>query len=155
MIYQGAKRYPVTEAIVHCADTRPEWMAGKASSAKVAEIRLWHTRDRGWKDIGYHWIIDRDGTVLPGRAETVIGAHVAGHNSGTIGICLVGGYGSNEKDAFSKHFTPAQDAALVKLLGEIGKRTTLKKISGHNQYAAKACPGFNVPAWAASHRLAA
>lgn len=147
MIYQGKARHPVREIVVHCAATKPQWMDGARTSAKVAEIRKWHVSGNGWSDIGYHYVIDRDGTVARGRAETVVGAHVSGHNSGTIGICLVGGFGSNEKDAFGKHFTNEQDAALRRLIADIRKRTEIRKVSGHNEYAAKACPGFEVRGW--------
>lgn len=147
MIYQGNARYPVREIIVHCSDTRPDWMADRPISEKRAEIRRWHMEDRGWRDIGYHWVIDRDGKIASGRLETVIGAHVEGHNSGTIGICLIGGHGCSASDQFSEHFTTAQDVTLRGLLQGIGMRTQISTISGHNQYAAKACPGFHVPTW--------
>lgn len=147
MIYQGAARHPVNEIIVHCSATGPAWMQGARTSAKVAEIRRWHTQQNGWKDIGYHWIIDRDGTVQPGRKETEIGAHVAGRNSGTIGICLIGGGSSKETDRFEQHFTRQQDEAIRRLIEQIKGRTRIQKISGHNEYAAKACPGFNVSKW--------
>ena len=144
MIYQGTARYPVTEIILHCADTRPDWMTGWPIAEKVAEIRRWHVQERGWRDIGYHWIVDRDGAVASGRRETEIGAHVEGHNRGTIGICLLGGYGAKADDPFEKNFTSAQAAAVKRLIDEIKGRTTIRKISGHNDYAAKACPGFRV-----------
>ena len=134
---------------VHCAATRPEWLADKPLADKVAEIRLWHVRDRKWRDIGYHWLIDRDGSILPGRPETTAGAHVAGHNTGSIGICLIGGFGSNENDAFDRHFTPEQDRALRGLIEEISSRTAIKRLRGHNEVAAKACPGFQVSRWLA------
>jgi len=149
MIYQGAARYPVTEIILHCADTRPDWMAGRPITEKVAEIRRWHVQQRGWRDIGYHWVIDRGGAVAPGRRETEIGAHVEGHNRGTIGICLLGGYGAAADDPFEKHFTPAQSAAVRRLIAEIKGRTAIRKVSGHNDYADKACPGFKVRGFAA------
>lgn len=144
MIYQGKARYPITEIILHCADTRPDWMAGRALSEKVAEIRRWHVEERGWRDIGYHWVIDRDGSVAPGRPETEIGAHVEGHNRGTIGVCLLGGYGASADDPFEKNFTVNQEVAMRRLVGEIKVRTVIRKVSGHNDYAAKACPGFQV-----------
>ena len=145
MIFQGRARYPVTEIILHCADTRPEWMAGHSLAEKVAEIRRWHVQQRGWRDIGYHWIIDRDGNVAPGRPENEIGAHVEGHNRGTIGICLLGGYGAKADDPFEKNFTAAQAATARRLIAEIKGRTAIQKVLGHNDYAAKACPGFR--AW--------
>lgn len=146
MIYQGTARYPVNEIILHCADTRPDWMAGRPLPEKVAEIRRWHVQERGWRDIGYHWVVDRDGAVAHGRPETEIGAHVEGHNRGTIGICLLGGYGSSADDPFAKNFTVAQASAIKQLIAEINRRTAIRKISGHNDYAAKACPGFRVNA---------
>lgn len=146
MIYQGSARHPVREIIVHCSATRPDWMQGRPLAEKVAEIRRWH-KDNGWNDIGYHWLIDRDGSVVSGRAENVVGAHTVGKNSGTIGICLIGGFGSAETDRFDRHFTALQDAALRQVIAGIEKRTQIDRISGHNEYAAKACPGFNVPKW--------
>ena len=147
MLYQGAARYPVHEVVVHCSATRPDWMADAGLPAQFAEIRRWHMQDRGWRNIGYHWVIGRDGKVLAGRPETEIGAHVVDHNRGTIGICLIGGHGSTERDRFAQHFTPAQDITLRQLLQGIGMRAQIRRISGHNEYAAKACPGFTVSKW--------
>lgn len=144
MIFQGKARHPVTGIILHCAGTRPDWMAGRPLAEKVAEIRRWHIHGRGWRDIGYHWVIDRDGAVAPGRPETEIGAHVEGHNRGTIGICLLGGYGASAGDPFGKNFTAAQEAAVKRLVREIRGRTEIRSITGHNDHAVKACPGFRV-----------
>lgn len=146
MIRQGSAGHPVHEIIVHCSATRPNWMAGRPLAEKVAKIRSWH-RAKGWRDIGYHWVIDRDGKVLAGRPEAQIGAHTIGRNSGTIGICLLGGYGSAETDAFGANYTPRQDTTLRQMIDAIASRTVIERISGHNQYAAKACPGFNIPKW--------
>ena len=136
--------------IIHCTATRPEWWEGKRTSEKVAEIRRWHVTPkpggRGWSDIGYHFLIDRDGTVAKGRDLSRTGAHVAGHNTGTIGVSLFGGHGSAETDQFAEHFTQAQDKALRSLLHDLQRQFGENiSITGHNQYAAKACPGFNVP----------
>ena len=147
MILQGAARHPVHEIILHCSATRPEWMGGAPLAAKVAEIRRWHMQDRGWRNIGYHWIIDRDGQRAPGRRETEIGAHVVGHNRGTIGICLIGGFGADADDEFGDHFTKAQERTLRALIADIRSRTQITKVTGHNAYAAKACPGFRVAGW--------
>ena len=133
---------------IHCAATRPEWMAGADTLDKIAEIRAWHTA-RGWRDIGYHWIIDRDGTTKPGRPETMQGAHVAGHNQNSLGICLIGGHGSANTDTFADNYTPVQEAALRTLLGEIEARHGKVRVRGHNEVAAKACPGFDVQRWLA------
>lgn len=139
---------PVTEIIVHCTATPPDWRGKQPFSLKVAEIRRWHVEERGWSDIGYHYLIDRPGTLAVGRPLDRVGAHVAGHNIGTIGICLLGGAGSAATDQFSDNYTPEQEAALRQLIAELkAKYPSIKKVSGHNEYAAKACPGFNVARW--------
>jgi N-acetylmuramoyl-L-alanine amidase len=139
---------PINEIIIHCTATRPEWWANRSLAQKIAEVRLWHTRDRGWKDIGYHYLIDRDGKVGEGRPLDQIGAHTQGKNTGTIGISLFGGHGSAVTDPFGANFTPAQEQALIALIADLrGRFPAITKITGHNQYAAKACPGFDVPTW--------
>lgn len=143
---------PVNEIIIHCTATRPEWWSSRTLAQKIAEVRLWHTRDRGWRDIGYHYLIDRDGKTLPGRPVEQVGAHVLGRNTGTIGVALFGGHGSATTDPFGKNFTPEQETALIDLIVDLRRRfPTIKQISGHNQFAAKACPGFDVPKWVAGY----
>ena len=137
----------ITEIIVHCTATRSDWWSGKPAKAKVAEVRKWHVEGNKWKDIGYHYLIDRDGTVVSGRDVETVGAHVKDHNIGTIGVALFGGHGSEATDKFEDHFTKAQDAALRKLIADLRVRFGDLKVSGHNEYAAKACPGFYAPAW--------
>ena len=142
----------INEIIIHCAATRPEWMEGQSVDAKRDEIRRWHVNGNGWQDIGYHYLIDRDGQVARGRALETQGAHTSGHNANSIGICLVGGHGSSMNDPFSKNYTDAQDQALRVLINELQVRIPgIRKISGHNDYTkAKACPGFNVARWLAN-----
>ena len=127
----------VTEIIWHCAAT-PE---GKDFT--VADIRAWH-KQRGWSDIGYHYVVYRDGTIHEGRPVTLKGAHTEGHNTGTIGCCYIGGVSADGKTAKDTR-TPAQRASMLWLTNQlIRKNPTIKKVSGHNQYAAKACPSFDV-----------
>ncbi|GGG59679.1 N-acetylmuramoyl-L-alanine amidase [Salipiger pallidus] len=138
----------ITEIIVHCSATHPGWLAAAPLAAKIRAIRSWHVDGNGWNDIGYHYLVDRDGAVAAGRPVETPGAHVIGHNADTIGVCLLGGHGSAETDAFSDHFTVEQGGALTALLEQLqAAHGPGLKISGHNQYAAKACPGFSVPAW--------
>lgn len=146
MLKHGRK--PVTDIWVHCSATRNDWLATAPLSEKVKEITRWH-RARGWGTIGYHHIIDRDGLVAKGRDEDTPGAHVAGFNTGSIGICLIGGHGSSESDSFLDHYTKEQEVALRKLIDEIKKRADITAVRGHNEVAAKACPGFNVKRWLA------
>lgn len=138
---------PLTGIIVHCTATRPNWMGSATTSAKVAEVRRWHMEDRGWSDIGYHFLIDRDGTVANGRPLGRTGAHTQGHNTGTIGISLFGGWESTATDEFLENYTPEQDAALRSLIAELRAKYGKLTLAGHNDFASKACPGFNVGKW--------
>jgi hypothetical protein len=138
----------IDEIIVHCSATRPDWMADSSAGDKVSEIKRWHVQDNGWSDIGYHFIIDRSGIVVKGRPLDKAGAHVRGRNSHSVGICLIGGFGGSENDKFTDNFTPEQATALRNLIDRLKRDyPTIKVVSGHNQYAAKACPCFNVPRW--------
>ena len=138
----------INEIFVHCTATRPEWWADRRPSEKVAEVRRWHTRDRGWSDIGYHYLIDRDGTVVEGRPIEKAGAHVKGHNSHSVGISLFGGHGGDQDDSFEEHFTPEQDRALRKLMAQLQMEyPSIKSIRGHNAVSAKMCPCFQVQPW--------
>ena len=139
---------PINEIIIHCTDTPPSWGETLTPQQQVDEIRRWHVEGNGWKDIGYHYVITRDGTVVKGRPVDQVGAHVKNHNTGTIGVSLVGGKGGSADDTFSQHFTDAQNAALRNLIDALRRDfPAIKKISGHNEYAAKACPCFRVAAW--------
>jgi N-acetylmuramoyl-L-alanine amidase len=138
----------INRLILHCTATRPDFMAGATTDQRVAEIKRWHTakppNGNGWSDIGYHFLIDRDGSVRQGRPVEKIGAHVAGHNADSIGISLFGGHGSAATDRFEDNFTKAQDEALQALLAQLQGMWPKATIHGHNEYAAKACPGFTV-----------
>lgn len=127
----------INEIIIHCTAT-PE---GRHTT--VDEIRSWH-KAQGWSDIGYHFVVYLDGSVHKGRPIEKVGAHVAGHNTGTVGVVYVGGVAKDGKTAKDTR-TPAQKEALLNLCKElIRDYPPIKKVSGHNQYAAKACPSFDV-----------
>lgn len=144
----------ITEIFVHCSDTPPDWMAGKSIIAKVAEIRRWHIDDNKWLDIGYHYVIDRDGGVAKGRADSVAGAHVFGHNKNSLGIVLIGGKGGAATDNFEDHFTAAQDASLRHLLTNLQSDHPGAVVRGHNEVAARECPCFTVQDWLAPTEVA-
>ena len=114
-------------------------------------IDRWH-RDRGFREIGYHWVITRDGTLQEGRAEGTPGAHVRGHNSGTIGICWTGGLDrASGPNVGVWNPTPEQEETLVKLIRDIQKRhPDAKRVVGHKDLVATECPGLpkgGVAAW--------
>ena len=111
----------------------------------VDEIRDWHVNGNGWSDVGYHWIICRDGKLEEGRKESVIGSHAKGHNTYSIGICLVGGKGFNDKPEFN--FTYAQMDTLAGLVDNIKSRFENLDVMGHNEVSSKTCPNFDVRAF--------
>ncbi len=143
-LHQG--RTKVHTIFIHQATTRPGWMEGETAEAKRDEIDVWHKK-RGWRGFGYHEFIARDGTRAKGRPLTSMGAHVAGHNRGSIGVCLEGGFGATKTDQFDDHFTPEQDKALREYIDEIKRIADIKYIRGHSEVANKACPGFTVSKW--------
>ena len=125
----------IKELIVHCSAT-PE---GKDYS--VDTIRQWHLQ-RGFSDIGDHYVIYRDGSIHIGRDESIIGAHCTGHNTNSIGVCYIGGCASNNKTPKDTR-TEAQKVSLLKLLSELKKKYPEAKVYPHYKFAAKACPSFN------------
>ena len=135
--------------IIHCTATRPNWWEGKTSQQKVDEVRRWHVEDRGWSDIGYHYLIDRDGTLVEGRPLERTGAHAKGHNTGSVGVSLFGGHGGNVSDQFEDNFTEDQNLALRELIAKLKADHPITKIIGHNEVANKACPTFVVRDWLA------
>ncbi len=127
----------INKIIIHCTAT-PE-----GREHDVADIRRWHLK-RGFNDIGYHYLIHIDGTIEEGRPITRQGAHCSRQNRGSIGICYVGGMSKDMKKAKDTR-TQAQKDSLIKLMHElIYKYNKDMTIHGHNEYANKACPSFNV-----------
>ena len=125
----------INEAILHYSAT-PE---GKPFDVK--DIRDWHVNGNGWSDVGYHFVIKLDGTIQKGRPLEKTGAHCKGHNRGTVGICYIGGGIKDGKDTR----TEEQKESLDLLLRDLIKDHGILKISGHNEYSTKKCPGFDVP----------
>lgn len=128
----------INEIIIHCSAT-PE---GKDFTVK--DIRNWHLQ-RGFNDIGYHYVIYRDGSIHTGRAITFAGAHTLGHNQHSIGICYIGGMDRNNKNPKDTR-TPEQRFALFKLVHELTMKYNLpfNRVYGHYEFANKACPSFDM-----------
>ena len=125
----------ITEIIVHCADT-PE-----GRDVRAADIRRWHMTEHGWADIGYHFVVDLDGTIEDGRPIEKVGTHCSGHNANSIGICYIGGASKDMKPKDTR--TQAQKDALIQLLKDLRQKYPLAKIYGHRDFANKACPSFD------------
>lgn len=126
---------------IHCSASVPN------PGTDVNVIDRWH-RMRGFLMVGYHFVIKTDGEVQTGRPEEAIGAHVEGFNARSIGICMVGGVDKDMKP--TDNFTPAQFDSLTTLLRRLKAEHPKAAIKGHRDFpnVKKACPSFDVKAWA-------
>lgn len=144
----------ITRLIVHCSATKPSMDIGRA------EIDDWH-RQRGWSQIGYHFVIRRNGDIEMGRPVAKIGAHVRGYNTKSIGICIVGGV--SEHGNPENNFTAPQFESLQLLLIGLASEYQVSpdRMMGHRDLSPdlnddgeitenewmKACPSFDVRGW--------
>jgi len=126
----------INKIIIHCAAT-PE-----GRDVKTETIKSWHVKGNGWSDIGYHFVIELDGAVKNGRPLHRSGAHTKGHNATSIGICYVGGIDKDKKPKDTR--TDAQRMAMDKLINDLKMDHPTATVHGHNEFAAKACPSFDV-----------
>lgn len=145
MMYQGKNRYPVTEVILHCAAVSTGFFDGWKPSEVISEIDRWH-RQRGFAQIGYHGLFMPDGTFHKCRPSELIGAHCKEANRGTLGWLLLESRRITAKTRFYDWFTVEQDRALRRAL-ETVQRGGIRRVSGHNDYAPRLCPGFDVGEW--------
>lgn len=126
----------IDEIIVHCSATR----TGQPFTA--ADIKRWH-RQRGWRTIGYHFVVDLDGMVEVGRPVAQVGAHCINHNANSIGVCYIGGLDAQGHPADTR--TVEQKRALRTLLSTL-VRQYCAPVYGHRDFSAKACPCFDAHA---------
>ena len=125
----------ITKIIIHCTAT-PE-----GREVTVKDVRAWHAQ-RGFTDIGYHYLIMLDGTIANGRPIELSGAHTLGHNYDSIGIAYVGGMTKDMKKAKDTR-TPAQKVALLSLLAKLVVEYPNVEIYGHRDFSDKECPSFD------------
>lgn len=130
---------PVNEIILHCSATK------EGADFSADDIRRWH-RQRGFTDIGYHFVVRLDGTVEKGRDIDKVGAHCLNHNRRSIGICYIGGLDRAGRPADTR--TCAQRLALPALISRLRRHHPGATIHGHREFAAKACPCFNAAEYA-------
>lgn len=137
----------VTAIVIHYSATSIE------RSYTAADIDAMH-RARGFREIGYHFFIRRDGTVEPGRdlsqpGRFEMGAHSQGENASSIGICYEGGVRAAAPNTGFDSRTPAQTASMIDLIRDLLERFPGAIVRGHREMpgAATQCPGFTGSAW--------
>lgn len=157
------RRSETKHIVIHCSATRPSLDIGRR------EIREWHIA-QGWADIGYAAVIRRSGLVEFGRHFDDIGAHVAGRNSTTVGVCLVGGLyasGAEAEDDFDGLYELAQALSLLRVCDLLKVAYPGAKFIGHRDLSPdrnmdgkitrnewlKSCPGFDVAKWSEAHGI--
>lgn len=125
-IQKHSNSRPMHTIVVHCSATRENEDYSKE------DIKKWHLQ-RGFKDIGYHFIIKIDGTIEIGRPLNQVGAHVTNNNTGSIGICYIGGLDSNGKSKDTR--TDEQKESLLNLITLLKDNINIKEIKGHRDYS--------------------
>lgn len=125
--------------VIHCSATKEHM------DVDAALIRKWHVNENGWRDIGYHYVIRRNGEIELGRNVKDTGAHASGYNHKSIGICMVGGMA--EDNSAENNFTDKQWTALTDRVKSILVDYPNAKVIGHNEISKKECPSFDVQKW--------
>lgn len=132
----------IDKIIIHSSATPPSMDIGRD------EIYKWHTdlkpQGRGWSDIGYHFVVRRNGIIEIGRPIGNIGAHTRGHNRNSIGVCWVGGY-NNIVDKYPEdNRTDEQKESMLRLNKALFLvLEDLKEVLGHGDLANTKCPSFD------------
>ena len=138
--------------VVHCSATRP------SMNLTIDTVREWHIA-KGWSDVGYHFFIQRDGTIQSGRHPDDHGAHVAGHNTDTVSVCMAGGLDDEGKPFTNRPdlFTHAQWESAKALIAVLRRMYPHAQVLGHRDLSPdrnhdnkitqeewiKTCPGFS------------
>jgi hypothetical protein len=106
--------------------------------ARLRSIQRYHQNTRGWCDIGYHYLMSRDGRLWQGRPAHLLGAHTGGSNTGNIGIAVMGSHSSTQ-------ITSTQIDSLASLIQGLaddnGIAINRSNIKGHREYKSTSCPG--------------
>jgi len=125
----------INEIIIHCSASR--------HGITIKDIDRWH-KARGWDGCGYNIVIESDGRVGWGRDINTVGAHCKGHNSHSIGICMIGGDDGNKMYKFNSE----QLKELKIVIEGIFMTYGVMPVVGHREYNKhKTCPCFNVEEW--------
>ena len=114
----------INKHIIHCSDS---------TFGNVMEIRRWHLA-RGFDDVGYHFVIIRNGEIEVGRQLCTVGAHCRGYNIDSIGTCLIG----------VDNFNQVQLDTLTKLHNGLLELFPNIKAYGHREFNKhKTCPNLS------------
>lgn len=132
--------------VLHCSATREN------QNFTIEQLEACH-KARGFRTIGYHFYITKDGTLYPGRPESQIGAHAKGYNAHSIGICYEGGLDAHGRSKDTR--TEAQKITMEELLRSLLVDYPDAEIVGHRDLpnVHKDCPCFDTKAWLKEIRI--
>ncbi|MBO1336653.1 peptidoglycan recognition protein [Streptomyces sp. VRA16 Mangrove soil] len=151
----------VKAAFIHHSASGNNYRCSQASSV-IRSIYRYHVKSSGWRDIGYNFLVDKCGNIYEGRAggvtKPVMGAHTLGFNTNSMGIAVLGTFGSSNPPAAAVNAIARLTAWKLGLYGanprgttylksgggnlyRKGKNVRLKVISGHRDGFATECPG--------------
>jgi hypothetical protein len=154
MIYQGKSQYPVREVMLHCAGVSTGYFHKQTPFQVFSTINKWH-HERGWKNgFGYHALVMPDGNWISGRPREMVGAGCIGKNQGVFHLLMIESRRIGHPVS-AKYETPDWlaeqeplfwfDPPCLETAAKIIRSLPgIEKVSGHNDYAAKLCPGFKV-----------
>lgn len=115
----------------------------RSTRQRLESIRRFHREDRGWGDIGYHYVIDRDGRIWEGRSIRYQGAHVGNHNEQNIGVLLLGHFDQQSP-------SDRQVAAMQQHVSWLMRRynVPISRVTTHREWdtARTVCPGHTLQA---------
>ncbi len=112
----------------------------------IDSIRCYHMKVLGWRDIGYHYIVDSNGVLRLGRPDWMIGAHVKGQNRDSIGVAVLGNF---EDFSFltSGGWSTPWERMLRTVLEDLMRRYPAAEVVTHREIAATLCPGISLQDW--------
>lgn len=146
VIRQGSAGYVIDTICLHCAAVPGYWARDKTNAEIAAAIHKMHTDPvsrggRGWSDTGYHAITCPDGEILSARPINVIGAGAVGYNRGVYHLLMIEVVTIDRMATVERWFTPATLASAKAQVECISRNTPIRRLMGHNEVAAKLCPG--------------
>jgi hypothetical protein len=124
------------------------WATGRAQTAEILRgVHRYHTQERGWADIGYHFVVDRGGRVWEGRPAALQGAHVRDRNPNNLGVMVLGNFDRQQP-------SDAQLMGLARLVRALRRKHGVaeREIRSHQEWLVTSCPGRHLQPRFASMR---
>jgi N-acetylmuramoyl-L-alanine amidase len=125
--------------VLHCTATKQD--------ATVESIKNYWKNNLGWKNPGYHFLIEKNGNIINLHPIEEISNGVAGYNKNSIHISYIGGVDNNNKGLDNR--TPKQILSQLQLIIEMKEKFSKAEILGHKDFpnVKKECPSFDVKRW--------